>query len=59
MVDGEVLGDTNLVAVLQYLTKGARGRSKPAGADVVGRILREGGIGTFGFTPTVTPLLGG
>ena len=56
---GSPLEGTNLIAVLQYLTKGARGRSKHTGAEVVGQVLKEGGVWSSGFTPTVIPLLGG
>lgn len=39
---GSPLEGTNLIAVLQYLTKGARGQSKPIGAEVVRQVLQEG-----------------
>ena len=60
MIDGgEPLAGTNFIAVLQYLIKGARGRVKPTGVDVVGQLLQEGGIKSSIFTPTIIPLLGG
>ena len=60
MIDGgEPLAGTNFIAVLQYLIKGARGRVKPTGVDVIGQLLQEGGIKSSIFTPTIIPLLGG
>ena len=60
VVDGELpLEGTSFVSILQYLTKGARGPSKPAGVGVVGRILQEGNVRSSIFSPTVIPLLGG
>ena len=57
--NGEPLEGTSLVSVLQYLTKGARGRPKPAGIEVVGEILKEGNVRSSIFTPNIIPLLGG